>query len=141
MNAIANLDNLIVYLMQLRVDGQPVIPAVDDAHAVEKLKSLTGRQVVMAYPGIRVSGDYLAKVTSYITIHVLEKCLGPGRTEEKELEQYRGIAVTVCDIVRTMQSDSISCTLLSGFQFQNININPTYNIYGGWGGWMIEIEI
>ena len=51
------LINLLRYLVNMRVTENEVIPVVDDTHGTERLKSADGRQVVIAYPSLRQTGE------------------------------------------------------------------------------------
>ena len=78
------LINLLRYLVNMRVTENEVIPVVDDTHGTERLKSADGRQVVIAYPSLRQTGETSNSYQDQLpaAIFVLEKAMAGQRTDK-----------------------------------------------------------
>ena len=139
------LINLLRYLVNMRVTENEVIPVVDDTHGTERLKSADGRQVVIAYPSLRQTGETSNSCQDPLpaAIFVLEKAMAGQRTDKDELEQYLSMLATVDMILKTLRADTLgynACPRLAGMTIKVANTVPVYKVFGSWVGWMIEIE-
>lgn len=140
------LKKIMQYLTQLRLTNDKVITVVDDVHASDRLKSASGRQVVVSYPDLTQQGEssdrYMDEIS--VAVFIIEKAMGASRTEDEELIQYINILETAEQLTSKLRGDTTgatNCPLLIGMQIRTIHIAPVYKIYGGWVGWIVEIEM
>lgn len=140
------LEKLLQYLAQLQLTADKAITVVDGTHASDRLKSASGRQIVVSYPDLKQVGTCSDVYTDELSaaVFIIEKAMGASRTEEQELEQYVDILKTAEKLVTKLRCDTTGgthCPLLLGMSIRNINVVPVYNIYGGWGGWLVEVDM
>ena len=141
------LEKLIKFLStDIKVDDRDVIVVIDDNHATERLQGKAGMQVVVSYPQLEMEGDSSDHFRSTYTptIFVLEPSLNAASTPQREQEQYLAILKRVNNIITTLRAattDFENSKGLNGMQLLSLSLVPVYKLFGGWCGWMVELEL
>ncbi len=141
------LEKLIKFLStDIKVDDRDVIVVIDDNHATERLQGKAGMQVVVSYPQLEMEGDSSdhSRSTYTPTIFVLEPSLNASSTPQREQEQYLAILKRVNNIITTLRAattDFENSKGLNGMQLLSLSLVPVYKLFGGWCGWMVELEL
>lgn len=139
-----NLRNLNTYLKNFRMPGLDCgfLYVTSQADATTALDKLSGDQVLLARPELRLYGDSDSyEETIDTAVFVLAKDLGAGRTQEKENNQFDRLA-ELTDAVLSKIDKSVTegdCPLLAGFVLTDLAVVPETQIFGSWQGYSISL--
>jgi len=138
------LNKLIGYLSEINITEHDVIVVVNDTHATERLRHLSGRQIIVSYPQMEAEGDSSdhSRSSYSAAIFVLEPISGVLCTPQSEQLQYRGMLKSVDDIIASIRlatTDFENSKGLNGMQLQSSSVVPVYKPFGEWCGWLIEL--
>jgi hypothetical protein len=118
-----------------------LIRVVTEAQATARLRDADGVSLLYTLPAFQQEGDSAHPKKSHaIILWVVEKP-GSDLTDEEELELYeklQGIIVAIKEYIRISQEDG--CSLWSDLDVRSINIDPEYNTFGGFNGWVMAIN-
>ena len=117
-----------------------IVIAVREGHMVKKLKDRTGIQLCANYPDAQMSGTFdNHSDRNKVLIFLLEKVPSGQQTDEAELQHYARIQ-RMMQILRDalLDMDAFCGELRFG---SNLLTEWEYDIYGGWNGLSIGLDI
>lgn len=105
-----------------------------------KLKDKAGLRLVGVYPAYNFSGDadsLLGKNEMLLYIVVRQK---EGGTDEEEIEQYSATLDAMLRLKKYLTSNRTDtyCMIFPNIDVSSIQIDPEYNIFGGYLGYSIK---
>ncbi|WP_162343227.1 hypothetical protein [Cyclobacterium salsum] len=113
-----------------------------DNHAINSLKDERGIQLVAVIPSANASGrDPSSLVDDHSTyLFVIDK----GWTDQQkgeQLDQYEKTQEIILAIrEEILESFEEGCGPFWRLQAESINIDPEFNIFGGWNGWSMLLS-
>jgi hypothetical protein len=117
------------------------VRVVDDSHAVNKLNDKLGIQLVAVLPSYQATGISGAKNDSQNTLFWVIEKWDPSHTDAKELDQYartEEVAHALKD--KMIQAQENGCSPFWRLEISSITLDPDYNAFGGWNGWMMTVS-
>lgn len=145
MKRLERLIKLTQYLSGFRLPGSEIIPlrVVNHDHATSRLAHQSGMQILIARPEVKHSGNSDSYTESFTTaLFVLEKDLGPARTDQREDEQYLRLVELASDVLTQLERDAgdTSNPYLCSLTLDSVEVVPETSIFGGWSGYSIEVS-
>ncbi|GHB44391.1 hypothetical protein [Mongoliitalea lutea] len=130
------------FLDELKTDVQGLedyhLVAVD-THAVNRLKSKTGVQLVAVIPNAQRSGRVGASEDMNSSIFFVIEKANPSAARTAEIDQYdktQQIIIEIRSIIEEAAEEG--CWPFWRLEPGSITIDPEYNIFGGWNGWSMQ---
>lgn len=118
-----------------------MIRVVTEDQATARLRDADGVSLLYTLPSWQQTGDSAHPSGSHaIILWVVEKP-GSDDTEQEELDMYQQlqeIILSVKEYIRVSQEDG--CSLWSDLDIRSISIDPEYNTFGGFNGWVMAIN-
>ena len=114
-----------------------------ESHVIKRLKDLQGITLVVTYPTASGDGENEdnVKFANTILIWVIYKPEDSSVTPETELADYEKCQNAILEVLSTMNEDRQSgCHLMNRMLDNSVEINPEYNVFGGYNGWTTPIE-
>ncbi len=113
---------------------------VEDGHATRKLGDKKGIRLLAVVPSAQSGGRPGMVVNNNTTMIWV---IGKGwtsQTDEAELEQYERTQ----DIILQLREDMLErqadgCGVFARLEPASITIDPDYNCFGGWNGWVMQV--
>lgn len=146
MKRLRNLNSLNQYLrdfsLPLHRDNVACSYVTSQADATSLLDKRSGKQVLLARPELRQSGEGDSFIDVIDTaVFVLAKDLGAAKTQEKENALFYELEGIADDILSKIDCDltSGSCSLLPGFYIDEVIVSPEIQIFGSWCGYSLAI--
>lgn len=145
MKRLQNLSKLNQYLRDFSLPQSYAVTCsyvTSQADATSLLDKCSGKQVLLARPELRQTGDSDGFTDVIDTaVFVLAKDLGAGKTQAKVNTQFDELESIAEAILSKIDDDltSGSCTLLPGFTIEEVIVTPEIQIFGSWCGFSLAI--
>lgn len=116
-----------------------------EEQGMKKLKDKSGIQLVAVYPNYSFSGQEdsykdLHEILFYMVTRQVE-----GTSDDKELGQYADTQAAIMELKQYLfgegDHDTGYCRLFPEGDISTVNIIPEYNVFGGYLGWSMVIEL
>lgn len=119
------------------LDGYSLV--VEDGHATRKLGDKNGIQLLVVVPSAQSGGRPGQVVESQtVMLWVIDKNW-TGQSDEEELQQYEKTQDIILRIrEEIIESQGDGCSPFWRLEPSSITIDPDYNCFGGWNGWVMQ---
>lgn len=119
--------------------GLCFLMVVLEEHLRKKLPGKTGTIMALVYPSAKGMGVADNTVDENICLlYVLENGIKTGMTDEMEFKMYERLQKTIDSIKSRLITDAdVNHPLLQGLERDNLEIEPEWNVAGGYNGYSI----
>lgn len=114
-----------------------------EKHTVKRLKDKTGVFLVAVVPSFDTDepSPESVKYVANSFFFVVEKTDYTSATPDSEIAQYNRLQLLTQSVIDYMLSKRDSCEWLRSFKAGNLQIDPEYDIFGGWNGWSMAVSL
>jgi hypothetical protein len=141
MITIAELDTEMNAIREAFPAIEHYIRVVTEDQATARLHDRAGPCLVVTLPSFQQTGDAANPSGQHaILLWIVEKP-DSDATEQEERDQYarlQTLIVTVKEYIRERQETG--CSIWWRLNISSINIDPEYNVFGGFNGWMMALN-
>lgn len=119
------------------LDGYVLV--VEDGHATRKLRDRRGIWLVAVVPNSQSTGTPgMISETNSVMLWVVNKGWA-DKTDDEELNQYEKTQDIILDIREAViANQEEGCGPFWQLQPSTITIDPDFNAFGGWNGWVMQ---
>lgn len=110
----------------------------------KKLKDKEGVRLVAVYPEYALAGEQDAAKTEHQLLFFTVVRESEGQSDEKELKQYQNTQDAIIKLKEYLlgeESSDLTCKLFPNAEITSVEIEPEYNIFGGYLGWSLKIQL
>lgn len=107
-----------------------------------KLKDKQGVRLVAVYPDYTLAGEQDAARTEHQLLFFAVMRESEGQSDEKELKQYQDTQDAIIKLKEYLLGETdheLTCKLFPNAEVTSVEIEPEYNIFGGYLGWSLKI--
>lgn len=121
-----------------------VICSTED-QGLKKLKDKAGIRMVAVYPNYSFEGGQDTYKARHELLFFIVLKQNEGSTDQVELDQYsdtQDAMIRLKEYLFNESTESITyCHLFPGLDIKTVNIIPEYNVFGGYLGWSMALEV
>lgn len=109
----------------------------------KKLKDKDGLRLVAVYPEYTLSGEQDAAKTEHQLLFFAVIRDREGQSDASELKQYQDTQDAIIRLKEYLlgEDSELTCKLFPNAEVSSVEIEPEYNIFGGYLGWSLKIVI
>ncbi len=116
-----------------------------DEQGTKKLKDKAGILMVAVYPIYSFSGEEDIYVDNHELLFYMVQKQNEGVSNEKEMTQYEDTQNAIIKLKEYLFAENETgnnfCKLFPNLKINSVNIIPEYNIFGGFLGWSLSLEV
>ncbi len=121
-----------------------VICSTED-QGLKKLKDKAGIRMVAVYPNYSFEGGQDSYKARHELLFFMVLKQNEGSTDQIELDQYSDTQDAMIRLKEYLFNESTEsstyCHLFPNLDIKTVNIIPEYNVFGGYLGWSMALEV
>lgn len=141
MITITELDQEMNAILEAFPDIQHYVRVITEAQATARLHDRDGPCLVVTLPSFQQTGNSTTPAEEHAMILLIVEKPKSDPTEQEERDQYerlQALIVGVKEHIRESQEDG--CSIWDRLQISAISIEPEYNTFGGFNGWVMGLN-
>ncbi len=116
-----------------------------EEQGMKKLKDKPGIQLVAVYPIYSFSGEEDSYKDNHQLLFYMVTRQVEGASNEKEISQYEESQEAIIKLKEYLFGERIAgnnfCKMFPELNINSVNIIPEYNIFGGYLGWSLALDV